>query len=127
MTAAIKDWPRLINQCYQNIKPGGWLEVQDFDLLYYSEDGSLGKELALYNWMITLLKACEDFGCDPCPGPKLEGWMDKVGFQNVKVERFPLPIGPWPKDKHMVNCPFLVVSDMEATLKDEISNLAPQN
>ncbi len=28
--------------------------------------------------------------------------MKDAGFQNVKAERYKLPIGPWPKDKHLV-------------------------
>ena len=29
--------------------------------------------------------------------------MKEAGFQNVRVERYKLPIGPWPKDKHLVS------------------------
>lgn len=102
MAAAIKDWPRLIQQSYDNTVPGGWCEFQDFDLQYYSEDGSMTPEAPVSKWATTLLDACRSFGRDPCPGPKLEGYMEDAGFEDVKVEKFHLPIGPWPKDKHLV-------------------------
>ena len=102
MAASLKDWPKAIRQCYENTVPGGWVEVQDFDLQYYSEDGSMTKESAVSEWANTLLKACQSFGCDPFPGPKIGGYLQDVGFQNIKAERFHIPIGPWPKDPHLV-------------------------
>jgi hypothetical protein len=41
---------------------------------------------------------------DPYPCQKLEGWMRDAGFINIKYELFPVPLGPWPKDKVMVGC-----------------------
>jgi hypothetical protein len=103
MAAALKDWPALARQCYLHTAPGGWVEFQDFDLVYHAEDGSMGEDLAVYDWVHTLLNAARDFGNDPCPGPKLEGWLEDAGFVNVRHEKFPVPIGPWPKDKHLVS------------------------
>lgn len=103
LAAAIKDWPRLARQCFQNVTPGGYCEFQDFELQYYSEDGSLTPEAPVSDWVNTLLKASKDFGNDPCPGSKLGGWLEDAGFVDVKAERFLLPIGPWAKDKHLVS------------------------
>ncbi|KAL8958460.1 MAG: hypothetical protein Q9193_004490, partial [Seirophora villosa] len=44
LAAAVKDWPRLTAQAFQFTKPGGYTEFQDYDLEYYSEDGTLGEE-----------------------------------------------------------------------------------
>ena len=106
MAAAIQDWPKLVRQCFDNTKPGGWVELQDFYLDYYSQDGSLKPEHAVQQWISILMKACRDFGKDPSPGPSLEGWMRDAGFINLKAEKFNLPIGPWPKDKHLVSIAF---------------------
>lgn len=103
LAAAIKDWPRLARQCFENITPGGYCEFQDFDINYYSEDGSLTPEAPVWDWLYTLLKASKDFGNEPCPGSKLGGWMEDAGFVDVKAEKFLVPIGPWPKDKHLVS------------------------
>ena len=53
-------------------------------------------------WITTLLQAARDFGRDPCPGPKLAGYMRDAGFKDVQERKFKIPIGPWPKDKHLV-------------------------
>ena len=36
------------------------------------------------------------------PGPKLKGWMEEAGFQNVHEEVYKLPLGQWPKDEKLV-------------------------
>ena len=99
---SIADWPKLMRQTFEHTKPGGWAEFQDFDIQYYSEDGSLKKEHSMLQWNTTLLDASADLGREPNPGPKLPGWMKDAGFENVTHARFRLPVGPWPKDKHLV-------------------------
>lgn len=99
---AIADWPKLMRQTFEHTEPGGWAEFQDFDIQYYSEDGSLKKDHHMLKWITTLLDASQDLGREPNPGPKLAGWMKDAGFENVRHERFRVPIGPWPKDPHLV-------------------------
>ncbi len=105
LAIAIVDWPRLIHQAFTNTTPGGWAEFQDFEVRYYSEDGSLKDDYAVMEWINTLREAGREFGREPSPGPLLEGWMKDEGFKGVQVEKFRIPIGPWPKDKHLVMFP----------------------
>lgn len=56
-------------------------------------------------WNDVGLAACDSFGKDHSPGPKIEAWMKEAGFVDVHHEWYPLPIGPWPKDKHLVKAP----------------------
>jgi hypothetical protein len=132
MAKSIADWPNLVRQCYKyapdplslpynfisllptNIifltlcssrftKPGGWVEFQDLDIQYYSKDGSLRQDHHLNRWVNDLIEASTLAGRDPCPGPKLEGWVRGAGFQNVHHHKFILPLGPWPKDPTLVS------------------------
>ncbi len=57
LAAAIKDWPRLMQQTLTHTTPGGWVEFQDYDLTYYSEDGSFKPEQATWKWITILLQA----------------------------------------------------------------------
>ena len=103
LAAAIVNWPKLMRQAFEATAPGEWAEFQDFDLKYYSEDGSLKEEHSVQKWITTLLKAAEDFKRDPSPGSKLEQYMKDAGFEDVHHEKYRMPIGPWPKDKHLVS------------------------
>ena len=103
LAAAISDWEKLVRQCFEATKPGGYTEFQEYNLRIYSEDGSLTPEHAERKWNDLGCGACISFGKDPEPGPKIEGLMKAAGFVDVYHERFRLPIGPWPKDKHLVS------------------------
>ncbi|KAH8886942.1 S-adenosyl-L-methionine-dependent methyltransferase [Thozetella sp. PMI_491] len=99
MAASILNWPRLVDAIYENLEPGGWAEFQDFDLQYYSDDGSLKKDDPLLVWISTLLDAARSLNREPNPGSKLEGWVNSAGFKNVVHKRYKIPIGPWPRDR----------------------------
>lgn len=103
LAAAISDWEKLIRQSFEATKPGGYTEFQEYDLLVYSEDGSLTTEHAERKWNTLGCDACSSFGKDPFPGGKIEGRMKAAGFVDVYHERLRLPVGPWPKDKHLVS------------------------
>ncbi|OCK85384.1 S-adenosyl-L-methionine-dependent methyltransferase [Lepidopterella palustris CBS 459.81] len=100
LCSSIADWPKLTQSVYDNLKPGGWAEFQDFDLRYYSEDGTYTPEHETSRWLNILLDLSAKNGREPNPGPLLEGWMKDAGFTNVVHRKIKLPIGPWPKDTH---------------------------
>ena len=101
MTACILDWPKLVRNMYNTLKPGGWVELQDFNLQYYSEDGSLTENHKTLIWINTFLDAARKMGREPSPGPTLEGHLLDAGFEHVHHTRYKIPIGPWAKDAHL--------------------------
>ncbi|KAK2030142.1 TAM domain methyltransferase [Colletotrichum zoysiae] len=100
MLVAIKDWPKLMNNIYKNLNPGGWVEFQDMNGEYYSDDGTYNEEHIVRQWNKQFVETCEAIGRTACPGPRLEGWVKDAGFQNVTHQRFKVPIGPWAKEYH---------------------------
>jgi trans-aconitate methyltransferase len=103
LTCAVSDWPRLVKQAYDNVKPGGWVEFQDFDITFYSEDGSYSQESDAAKYMSLLTTSARQAGKEPSPGPRLQGWLTDAGFVNVVHQKFKLPVGPWPKDQRQVS------------------------
>ncbi|KAI3544157.1 methyltransferase domain-containing protein [Colletotrichum abscissum] len=105
MTSSIADWPRLMRSVYENVAPGGWVEFQDYDLEYRSDDGSLTPQHSTYKWLHKFFEACRIVGRDPNPGPQLEGWIREAGdYVNVVHQKYKIPIGDWPKDPHYKEC-----------------------
>ncbi|KAK1535526.1 methyltransferase domain-containing protein [Colletotrichum paranaense] len=105
MTSSIADWPKLMRSVYENVAPGGWVEFQDYDLEYRSDDGSLTPQHSTYKWLHKFFEACRIVGRDPNPGPQLEGWIREAGdYVNVVHQKYKIPIGDWPKDPHYKEC-----------------------
>ncbi|KAI8186207.1 Secondary metabolism regulator LAE1 [Colletotrichum sp. SAR 10_70] len=100
MAGSLSDWPTLMSRIYENTTPGGWVEFQDYDLLYTSDDNSINMDHHTLKWDTQFIDACKSIGREACPGPKLEGWVKDAGFINVKHQTFKMPIGPWPADPH---------------------------
>lgn len=99
LVCSIRDFGRLIKQCYRSVKPGGWVEFQDWDGYPYSEDGSLNGT-GLQKYYDEVYGAFEKAGYEVRPGPKLEEWFKDAGFVNIQVKKFQVPYGVWPKDRH---------------------------
>ncbi|KAL2214891.1 S-adenosyl-L-methionine-dependent methyltransferase [Thermoascus aurantiacus ATCC 26904] len=102
MAASIRDWPRLVRQCYNNLKPGGWVEFQDGNPDVYSDDDTLKPDENHVVQMLRLLsQACDKVGCTLDPMRSLKRWVQEAGFVNVDERIFKMPMGTWPKDERL--------------------------
>jgi SAM-dependent methyltransferase len=99
LPCAVSDWSRLMKQAYDNLRPGGWVEFQDFDIAFYSDDGSYSPSSDTAKFIQLLLQAARESGKVASPGPQLEEWVRGAGFQNLVHQRIKLPVGPWPKEQ----------------------------
>ncbi|KND87465.1 Malonyl-[acyl-carrier protein] O-methyltransferase 1 [Tolypocladium ophioglossoides CBS 100239] len=99
MVGSIKDWPRLVRQMYDSLKPGGWIELQGFVNQPYSQDESLPPNNPLAQLMDGLREAGEKRGRSMEPAPSFKHWVESTGFVVVNETRFELPVGTWPKDQ----------------------------
>lgn len=94
---------RLDGQHFRNLRPGGWVEFQDWDTHIYSTDDSLSTDNALYMYHQHTCLRRTAAGYDSQPGPKIEGWCREAGFINVHAIKLPIPLGTWPKDPKYVS------------------------
>ncbi|KAL0933875.1 umta methyltransferase family protein [Colletotrichum truncatum] len=100
MLCGIGDWPKLVQNIFDHLNPGGWAEFQDMDSLYYSDDGTLTEKHATRKWNKQIVETMNSINRDAQPAPKLQGWVQDAGFQNIQHQRFKVPLGPWAKDAH---------------------------
>lgn len=98
MCLAIKDIPRLLAQAYTALKPGGWIELQDFLYVIKSDDNSIPTKYAYAEFIDLLREGFFKFGLDLHGQQKSQGLIEDAGFVTVKTERYKVPIGSWPKD-----------------------------
>ncbi|KAK2778784.1 methyltransferase domain-containing protein [Colletotrichum kahawae] len=131
MVVAIADWPKLIENIYayvliarlttqpiflltifSHLNPGGWVEFQEMDGLYYSEDNTYTEDLAVFKWNREYLTACDAMGRTARPGSQIEAWVRSTGFDNVESQKFKTPIGPWAKDPQLRDVGMICLSQL---------------
>jgi len=95
----ISDWPKFIGQAWTYLKPGGWLELQEFHLNVSSDDGTLKEGSALWQWKTDMLAATKKVGVDSLKTLEHPKMMADQGMQSIGVRQLKIPLGPWAKGK----------------------------
>ncbi|KAJ3944850.1 uncharacterized protein N0V96_004867 [Colletotrichum fioriniae] len=101
MVASIKDWPGLIKNIFDHLNPGGWVEFQDVNTQFYSDDDTFSQDSATARWMAGFAAACKGMGRDTDVAPTLASLLREGGFPSdlVHARRIKAPLGPWAKDQ----------------------------
>ncbi|CAI7589393.1 unnamed protein product [Penicillium glandicola] len=95
---AIADWPRLMRQSYEHLRPRGWIELQEFEVMLKSDDDSMRLAPALCEFLERLTQASEAF---QRPMNIAEGHRQRLveaGFEDVRDEVYKVPSSVWAKD-----------------------------
>lgn len=95
LCGCIADWPRFYRQCFDHLKPGGYLEMQEHDAWI----STLNEEEPPWtqDWNRTLNEASAKFGKVLNVANNHVGWMKEAGFTEVEDQIHKIPIGAWAK------------------------------
>ncbi|KAK6084539.1 methyltransferase domain-containing protein [Seiridium cupressi] len=97
LTMGIADWDKFIDQAYQFLQPGGFLELQEFHIPLESPDDSIREGSALWNWGQKINHVCGKLGIDSMGSLKHPDRLRSRGFANVEEKHLRCPLGPWAK------------------------------
>ncbi|KAL1838223.1 hypothetical protein VTJ49DRAFT_2921 [Mycothermus thermophilus] len=98
---SVRDWPRLIDQIYRHLKPGGWVELQCISGPIACDDGSLPKDSSLNEFSAMLSSSTKQFGTPIDDPARYADWLRDRGFQHVSKVVHKIPCNPWPRsEKH---------------------------
>ncbi|KAH8678043.1 S-adenosyl-L-methionine-dependent methyltransferase [Xylariales sp. PMI_506] len=97
LTMGISDWNKLIDQAYQFLQPGGYLELQEFHIPLESPDDSIKPDSALGQWGQKIQRVCGKLGIDSMSALKHADRLRARGFQKVEEKHLRCPLGPWAK------------------------------
>ncbi|KAL4946356.1 hypothetical protein BDV06DRAFT_136748 [Aspergillus oleicola] len=124
MGGGIADWERLMRQAYNHLRPGGWIEFQEFEAAVNSDDGTHERAPMLLDLSRRLDEASSKFGKRVSIASSLAGWVRRAGFANVTEDVYKVghlsihlsfcssehrsahvypqcPIGSWPKSPRL--------------------------
>jgi len=101
MAGCFKDWTKLYKECFRCLKPGGWLEHQDFSLQVRSDDGSIPPDSIWSEWANVFIEAGKRTGQTLAliDDDNWLKWMAEAGFSDVQTKTIKTPLGGWPADK----------------------------
>ncbi|KAM4062766.1 methyltransferase [Hirsutella rhossiliensis] len=98
---SVRDFPRLIDQCYRHLKSGGWLEFQSVTGIVQCDDGTLPKDSAYQAMSDNVEQACKQFGTPVDDPLRWKQWLVEGGFEGVTEKVHKLPCSPWALDKRL--------------------------
>ncbi|KAJ5218213.1 uncharacterized protein N7498_000312 [Penicillium cinerascens] len=95
---AIANWPRLLRQAYEHLRPGGWVELQEFEVTLRSDDDSLRLAPTLCEFLGRLHEASEAFHRPMNIAEGHRQRMVEAGFEDVSDEVYKVPSSAWSRD-----------------------------
>nr|OQO25088.1 hypothetical protein B0A51_06369 [Rachicladosporium sp. CCFEE 5018] len=99
---SIKSWPYFYEQAFASLQPGGWVENQEFEVVFGCDDNTIPPDSACVKWANLWNEGIEKFGgTGRCYPDQMKLQMEAAGFINVRIESFRMPMGTWPRRKRL--------------------------
>lgn len=104
LSMGIRDWPKIFRQSFQFVKPGGWVEYQEAQLLFPTEPDSPKPNPALTSLSDDVQDAAVKIGVSIRQAHTWKESIEAAGFINHHMVKLRWPIGEWgsdPKEKSL--------------------------
>lgn len=97
MIAGFRDWPNYFKQAFDNLKPGGYLEIQEFCFPARTTEDHTPQTSKYLEWAAFMMQATRKAGLDFQAPLKFQDQLEDAGFVEIHFETFAWPIGTWAK------------------------------
>lgn len=97
------DFSAVLRKCYDNLQPGGWIELQDYALELRCDDGTT-MGTALPEFFSAMNRGVAVVGRDLLRPKRFREYLEDAGFVQTQVIEFAVPGSPWPDDPKMKVC-----------------------
>ncbi|PUU78206.1 S-adenosyl-L-methionine-dependent methyltransferase [Tuber borchii] len=99
LNGGIKNWGKLIKQSFDPLKPGGWLDVAEYECRLRCDDGTLPVDSSLHRYYDLVNEAADKLGQEFKVAASLDSFILDAGFDKMSHEEMKISIGTWPADK----------------------------
>ncbi|KAK4145804.1 S-adenosyl-L-methionine-dependent methyltransferase [Dichotomopilus funicola] len=98
----LKDNTALMKRIFSNLKPGGWVEIQDLYPDLRSDDDTIPPDhpMIRFHQMVQPV-LLEKYGFDLFVPTRLPALLEELGFVNIQRKVFHMPFGEWARDPHL--------------------------
>jgi ubiquinone/menaquinone biosynthesis C-methylase UbiE len=98
---AVRDWPKLISQAFEHLKPGGYLQLGASVPLFQSDDNTVPPNTSYVEIAQIFFTMCDRIGCSGMEPLKFKDYLLEAGFTDVEEKILKIPTNPWPKDERL--------------------------
>lgn len=117
MVGSLANVPRFFEQSFENLAPGGVLEMADIAYPAKLNGGDIPEDSQLYKWSIFFTEACAKAGRNANCARLYKTQMETAGFTNVVEKTLIWPTNRWPKDKKMKDIGMWTLENLENGLE----------
>ncbi|KAF3017814.1 hypothetical protein E8E14_010496 [Neopestalotiopsis sp. 37M] len=103
MIPILKSPAKLLQDVYENLKPGGWVEMQDVDGAVHCDDGTLPDDWPVLVFCNLMVEAFSKLGTTSHAAMFGGKYLEEAGFVNIQHHTAKLPYGTWPKDRLVIH------------------------
>ncbi|KAJ4997483.1 hypothetical protein K4K48_006864 [Colletotrichum sp. SAR 10_66] len=98
MNACFASWERMLSQAYENLEPGGYIELQDNSFPLACQDGTLRPGSALERWSSLIMEGTAKMGRPVTVPAHFKRMLHDAGFVDVVEEHRVWPVNDWPRN-----------------------------
>lgn len=86
LCGGIGDFPNFYNEAFQNLRPGGWIESQEYEGALRSDDDTINNAPWINQWTELIDVASTRFGKKMNVAHLHKEWIENAGFIDVREE-----------------------------------------
>ncbi|KAI3552625.1 methyltransferase domain-containing protein [Colletotrichum filicis] len=101
MISSFASWPDMIAKAYDNLEPGGYIEIQDNMFPLKCDDGTMPDDFKPLKWSKLLMEATDKIQRPITIAATFKQLVEDAGFVDVVEKREKWPFNPWPKDEKL--------------------------
>ncbi|KAK1962343.1 methyltransferase domain-containing protein [Colletotrichum sublineola] len=101
MIGSFASWPDMLAKAYENLEPGGYLELQDNMFPLQCQDGPMSDDFVPYKWTKLVVEAADKAGRSLAVAASFKQMLEEAGFVDVQEQKAKWPFNPWPKDQKL--------------------------
>lgn len=116
LVGAMSNPASIFRKAFDNLKPGGWLEMQDV-CLPTCDDNSIPGDSPYQQWIDLQYKALRSVGREWDWAMKYKEMMEEAGFRNVEQKVFKWPQNTWPKATHFKQLGAISIANLDGGLE----------
>ncbi|CAK7219015.1 hypothetical protein SBRCBS47491_003702 [Sporothrix bragantina] len=117
LLGCFSDPQAMVQKCFDNLEPGGYLEMHDGTFPLECDDGSMPEDCALLQLANLAREGSARLGRPLDVSPNYAKMMENAGFVDIVFGKYKWPTNPWPRDRKMKTLGHWTLANVEPGLE----------